>query len=85
MKRSFISINEIGISSMILQRWGTFPKYEKLALNWEQIKSVNIGTLKIIINLNDGPSREMELGDLLYHQHQNFKQKLQEFLEWKKI
>jgi hypothetical protein len=70
---------------MILQRWGTFPKYEKLDINWELIKTVNIGTLKIKINLNDGPSREMELGDLLYHQHQDFEHKLQESLEWKNI
>ena len=85
VRRCHITLNENGISSLILQKWGTFPKYEKLDITWEKIKSINIRSLKIEMNLNDGTSREIELGDLLYHQHQTFKGKLQEFIEWKNI
>lgn len=85
VKRCHITLNENGICSLILHKWGTFPKYKKLNITWEQIKSINIRTLKIEIKLIDGTSKKIELGDLLYHQHQMFKQKLQEFIEWKNI
>ena len=41
VKRCHITVNENGISFLILQKWGTFPKYEKLDIIWEKIISIN--------------------------------------------
>ena len=84
-KRCYITLNENGISSMVLKRWGLFPKYEKSDIKWNQIKSLNIRVLKIEINLTNETVKEIEIGDLLYKDHQIFKQKLHEYIESKKI
>lgn len=85
VKRCHITLSEHGISSMVIKRWGIVPKYEKIDINWKQIKSLNIRVLKIEINLTDETTKEIEIGDLLYKQHQQFKQKLHEYIELKNI
>ena len=54
-------------------------------IRWDEIKSINIELLKISINLNDGSSKEIELGDLTYRQHRILKEKLQNCMSDNKI
>jgi len=85
VKRCHITLDDQGIRTTIFNKWIKFPLFEKVNIRWEEIKSIGIKTLKIDINLNDGSCKEIELGDLMYRQHQLLKTKLQEYINAKEI
>ena len=58
---------------------------EKVNIKWEEIKLIDVKPLKIEIDLKDGSHKEIELGDLMYKQHQELKTNLQEYLQAKEI
>jgi len=92
VKRCFIFIDDNGIRANLYTLNQIFTKglifsspYKKINITWGQIESAEIKPLKIIFNLNDGKQEELELGDLLYKQHQILKPKLQDYLQEKNI
>lgn len=61
------------------------PFYDRVAVKWNEIVSIDVKPLKISIKLIGGTSKEIELGDLMYTQHQLLKTKLYEIIDEKKI
>jgi len=80
VKRCHITLDDQGIKSTIFTKWMKLPLFEKTNIRWEEIKSIDIKPLKIDIYLNDGSQKQIELGDLMYKQHQMLKSKLQEYM-----
>ena len=85
IKRCYISVNDNGIKSRIADKIGKFPTYEELEIKWEEIEALTIDSLIVRFQLKNGNTKEMKLGDLLYKQHQLFKQNLQKYVDLKNI
>ena len=85
IKRRYISLDDTGVTSRVADKFSTFPKYKELEIKWGDIESVAASALKVRFKLKNGNTQEMELGDLLYKEHQEFKQRLEEYIELKKI
>jgi hypothetical protein len=79
--RCHITFDEQGIKARIFNKLMKFPLFENVNIKWEEIKSIDIKQLKIEIDLKDGSHKEIELGDLMYKQHQELKTKLQEYIQ----
>lgn len=85
VKRCHITLDDQGIESTIFNKWTKLPLYERVTVTWNEIDSIDVKPLKISIKLIDGTSKEIELGDLMYTQHQLLKTKLYEIIDEKKI
>lgn len=84
-RRSHITLDEQGIKATIFNKWMKLPLFDKVNIKWEEIKSIDIKPLKIEIDLKDGSHKEVELGDLMYKQHQELKTNLMKYLQVKTI
>lgn len=85
VKRQFIRLDEWGIRAHIYKKMITWPHYKKIDTAWNDIESIAIRPLHILITSKDGTEQTIELGDLLYKQHQIFKSKLEECIKTRNL
>ena len=89
IKRNFISIDDSGIKAAFQKLDENqpifFARLYKVYINWEDIESMSKDPWKISITLNNGDKKEIYIGGLMYKDHQELKEKLQEYIEAKGI
>lgn len=94
IRRCYIALDDQGIRAAqytIQQMMKTFPYIlyfkspTKTDVAWNEIEAISIRPLKITIHLKDGAVRELELGALMYKQHQLFKERLDRYISEKGI
>lgn len=91
IKRNFICVDDEGIRSEFARiGWTKFlppylAKLNKVYVRWEDIQSLSKEPLGIIITLNDGSQEKIYIGSILYKDHQELREKLQEYIELKGI
>ena len=75
VKRYYIILDENGLSA-ILYTFTKRPKKSSLSIDWHEVAAITIRPLKLMLELRNGTTHEIELGDLLYKQHQQLKSSL---------
>ena len=89
IKRNYILVDDEGIKSEFQKLDHPLPPYlaslKKVYVKWEEIQSLSKEPLKISITLNNGDKKEIYIGGLMYKEHQELKEKLQEYIEAKGI